>query len=55
MPKERIDVYRQAFGVPSELWPIGAISVGYSDESPRDFSARRRPTRTWCAAGRWAP
>jgi hypothetical protein len=44
MPKERIDVYRQAFGVPSELWPIGAISVGYSDESPRDFSARRRPT-----------
>ncbi len=53
MPKERIDVYRQAFGVPSELWPIGAISAGYSDEPPRDFSARRRPTEDVVRRGRW--
>ncbi|HWD84264.1 MAG TPA: hypothetical protein VG321_00845 [Solirubrobacteraceae bacterium] len=55
MRKERIDVYRQEFGVPSELWPIGAISVGYSDEPPRDLSARRRPTADVVRRGRWEP
>lgn len=53
IPKERIDVYRQAFGVPFELRPIGAISVGYSDEPPRDLSARRRPTDDVVRRGRW--
>lgn len=53
MPKERIDHYKQAFGVPPELHPIGAISVGYSDEPPRDFSARRRPTEDVVRHGRW--
>ena len=55
MPIERIDVYKQAFGVPPELHPIGAISVGYSDEPPRDFSARRRPTADVVRRGRWQP
>ena len=54
MPKDRIDAYRQAFGVPPELHPIGAISVGYPEESPRDFSARRRPASQVVRRGRWA-
>jgi nitroreductase len=55
MPREQIEVYRQKFGVPAELWPIGAISVGYSDEPPRDISARRRPTADVVRRGRWEP
>ena len=31
-----------------------AISVGYSEESPRDFSARRRPASQVVRRGRWA-
>lgn len=53
MPKERIPAYKEAFGVPPELHPIGAISVGYSDEPPRDFSSRRRPTDDVVRRGRW--
>ena len=30
-----------------------AISIGYSDESPRDFSARRRPLDEIVHRGRW--
>lgn len=54
LPKDRVDVYRQAFGVPAELWPIGAISVGYPDEPPRDLSARRRSIHEVVRYGRWA-
>jgi nitroreductase len=43
IPVERIDAYRAAFGVPAQFSPIGAISVGYSDEPPRDLSSRRKP------------
>ena len=53
LPKERIDRYRQAFGVPTEFHPIGAISVGYPDEPPRDFSARRKPMDALIHRGRW--
>jgi nitroreductase len=53
LPIERIDPYRQAFGVPAELHPIGAISVGYPAEPPRDFSARRRPIDDVVRYGRW--
>lgn len=53
MPIEQIDAYKQAFGVPPELHPIGAISVGYSTEPPRDLSARRRPTTDVVRRGRW--
>ena len=54
IPKDRIDTYRQAFAVPPELRPIGAISVGYSDEPPRDFSASRRPLDEVVHRGRWS-
>jgi nitroreductase len=53
LPKERIESYRQAFDVPAQFRPIGAISIGYSDEPPRDFSARRRPLTEVVHRGRW--
>jgi nitroreductase len=53
IPKERIDPYREAFGVPDSFRPIGAISIGYPDEPPRDFSARRRPLSDVVHRGHW--
>src|SRR5215472_7397843 len=43
IPAGRIGAYRAAFGVPARFTPIGAISVGYSDEPARDLSSRRKP------------
>jgi nitroreductase len=54
IPKERIDAYRRAFDVPEQFRPIGAISIGYPNEPPRDFSARRRPLNDVVHRGRWA-
>jgi nitroreductase len=53
IPVERIGAYREAFGVPPRFHPIGAISVGYSDEPARDLTARRRPTADTVHRGRW--
>jgi nitroreductase len=53
MPAERIDAYREAFGVPAEFQPIGAISIGYSDEPPRDLRSRRKPQDETVHRGRW--
>lgn len=53
LPVDRIPAYRQAFGVPDEFNPIGAVSVGYSDEAPRDFSNRRKPADEVFHRGRW--
>ena len=53
IPVERIDAYREAFDVPPEFMPIGAISVGYSDEPPRDLSDRRKPAAETAFRGRW--
>lgn len=50
---ERIDAYRQAFGVPAQFTPIGAISIGYSDEPARDLSSRRKPEAETVYRGRW--
>ena len=54
IPPDRIDAFRTAFDVPSAFTPIGAISIGYSDEPPRDLSSRRRPTDEVVYRGRWA-
>lgn len=54
MPKERIDAFRAEFGVPPEFMPIGAISIGYSDEPPRDLRSRRRPTDQVVHRGNWS-
>jgi nitroreductase len=55
IPVDRVDAYREAFGIPGHLRPIGAISVGYSDEPPRDLRARRRDTDEVVRRGRWTP
>jgi nitroreductase len=53
LPAERIDAYKAAFGVPEQFHPIGAISIGYSDEPPRDLSSRRKTTAETVHRGRW--
>jgi nitroreductase len=53
IPKERIGAFREAFGVPPHFSPIGAISIGYSDEPPRDTSSRRKPAADIVHRGRW--
>lgn len=55
IPKDRIDAYRAEFGVPPAFTPIGAISIGYSDEPPRDLRSRRRPTEKVVHRGQWSP
>jgi nitroreductase len=53
LPIDRIGAFREAFGVPSEFSPIGAISIGYSDEPPRDLRSRRKPMADTVYRGRW--
>jgi nitroreductase len=38
---------------PEQFSPIGAISVGYSDEPPRDLRSRRKPEAETVHRGRW--
>lgn len=54
LPKERIEPFRAEFGVPPELHPVGAVSIGYSDEPPRDLRARRRATGDVVRRGDWS-
>ena len=53
MSVDRIPAYRAAFGVPPEFHPIGAISIGYSSEPPRDLRGRRKPLADTVHRGRW--
>jgi nitroreductase len=53
LPADRVETFRTEFGVPGHLNPIGAISIGYSDEPARDLSARRRPRDEVVRRGRW--
>jgi nitroreductase len=53
IPVERIDAYRAAFGVPAQFTALGAISVGYGDEPPRDLSSRRTPEAETVHQGQW--
>jgi nitroreductase len=53
IPIDRIDAYRSAFGVPDEFMPIGAVSIGYSDEPPRDLRDRRKATGDVVRRGHW--
>jgi len=54
LPVDRIDAFREAFGVPSDFRPIGAISVGYPAEAPTDISAHRRPEEEVVHRRRWS-
>ncbi|WP_328993123.1 nitroreductase family protein [Kribbella sp. NBC_01245] len=53
LPVERIPAYREAFGVPEEFHPIGAVTIGYPAEPPRDLSKRRKATDDVIRRGRW--
>lgn len=53
LPIDRIPVYREQFGVPENFSPIGAVSIGYSDEPPRNLSKRRKPQSDLIHRGRW--
>ena len=55
IPPQRIGAYRDAFGVPPELHPIGAITVGYRAVDHRSPSLRRgrRPVQDVVRRGRW--
>ena len=51
---EAVGRFRQAFGVPDDHEPIGAIAIGHDAEpAPRDLRARRRPSADVIHYGRW--
>ncbi len=52
--KTRLAPVRRAFGIPDRFLPIGAITVGYADEPPRDLRGRRKPRRELVHVGRWS-
>ncbi len=57
IPPDRIDAFREEFGVPPDHTPIGAITVGHRTQDPGTAgSAARRPRRTPAEVvhhGRW--
>jgi nitroreductase len=51
---EQVDPFREAFGVPEDHEPIGAIAIGSSAEtSVRDLRSRRRPMIDVVHYGHW--
>jgi nitroreductase len=55
IPPERLDAFREAFGVPVEYTPIGAVSVGYWAPDHRSGSLKRgrRSLDEVVHRGRW--
>ncbi|HZN18055.1 MAG TPA: nitroreductase family protein [Micromonosporaceae bacterium] len=55
IPPEHTGSYRAAFGVPAELTPIGALTVGYPAPDRRSPSLRRgrRPVAAVAHRGQW--
>jgi nitroreductase len=53
IPIDRLDAVRAEFGVPPRFRPIGAITVGYPADPPRDLSHRRRNRDEMIHRGRW--
>lgn len=51
---EAVTPFREAFGVPADTEPIGAIAVGYDAEAEkRDLRSRRRDLGDLVHRGRW--
>jgi nitroreductase len=49
-----VPAFREAFGVPAEQEPIGAIAIGYDAEpKARDLRSRRRPLDQMVRYGSW--
>jgi nitroreductase len=52
---EQVQPFKDAFGVPEEFEPIGAIAVGYdAEETKRDLRARRLPLDSQVHYGTWS-
>jgi nitroreductase len=56
LPAPTIAAFKDAFGVPAEFTPIGALTVGYRADDKRSPSLRRghRPVDDVVHHGRWA-
>jgi nitroreductase len=56
LPVPAIPAFKDAFGVPAEFTPIGALTVGYRADDKRSPSLRRghRPVDDVVHHGRWA-
>jgi nitroreductase len=51
----QVRAFKEAFGVPEEYDPIGAIAVGYDSETEkRDLRSRRRPIEDLVHYGAWS-
>jgi nitroreductase len=51
---EQVGAFREAFGVPDDHEPIGAVAIGHSAEtSVRDLRSRRRPVADVIHRGHW--
>jgi nitroreductase len=51
---DAVQAFREAFGVPDDHEPIGAIAIGHNAEAaPRDLRSRRRPAHDVVHYGRW--
>jgi nitroreductase len=51
---EAVQPFRDAFGVPDDHEPIGAVAIGYDAETDkRDLADRRRPLEDVVHHGRW--
>jgi nitroreductase len=51
---EKVEPFREAFGVPADHEPIGAIAIGHNAEAAaRDLRARRRPAEDVVHYGHW--
>ncbi|GAA4693600.1 nitroreductase family protein [Phytohabitans rumicis] len=55
IPPQRVQPFRDAFGVPAEFAPIGAVTVGYPAPDRRSPSLERghRPLESVVHRGRW--
>ncbi|BBH65784.1 nitroreductase [Actinoplanes sp. OR16] len=55
LPADRVNAFKQAFGVPDEFNPIGALTVGYRGDDKRSPSLKRghRPVADVVHHGRW--
>ena len=52
---EQVQPFRDAFGVPDDYEPIGAIAIGYDAEpEKRDLRARRKPIESMVHYGKWS-
>jgi nitroreductase len=51
---EAVEAFREAFGVPDDHEPVGAVAIGHNAElAPRDLKARRRAAEDVIHLGHW--